>query len=44
MLNSRFSEIQILRILKDVDAGRSISELCSENAISSTEVSTFDWH
>ena len=36
MRKSRFSESQIIRILKNTEAGLSISDLCRVNGISST--------
>jgi putative transposase len=38
---SRFTDEQILSILKQRDAGRSISELCAENGIS--EATLYAW-
>ena len=36
MRKSRFSETQIVRMLKDAEAGRPASDICRENGISST--------
>ena len=36
MKKTRFSESQIVRILKEVESGRVIKEVCRENAISDT--------
>jgi len=34
MKKSRFTETQIISILKEYDSGRSVSDLCRENGIS----------
>ena len=36
MKKIRFSESQIVRILKEVESGRVVKEVCRENAISDT--------
>ena len=36
MKKTRFSESQIVRILKEVESGRIVKEVCRENAISDT--------
>ena len=36
MRKSRFSETQIVRMLKEAEAGRPASDICRENGISST--------
>ena len=36
MKKVRFSESQIVRILKEVEAGRAVKEVCRENGISDT--------
>ena len=36
MKKSRFTEAQIIRILKEVESGRIVKEVCRENAISDT--------
>ena len=36
MKKTRFSESQIVRILKEVESGRVVKEVCRENAISDT--------
>ncbi len=36
MKKTRFSENQIVRILKEVESGRIVKEVCRENAISDT--------
>ena len=40
MKKIRFSESQIVRILKEVESGRVIKEVCQENAISDT---AYNW-
>jgi putative transposase len=34
MKKSRFSEIQIVRILKEADGGRKVADICREHGIS----------
>lgn len=41
MKKSRFTETQILNILKSVEAGRTVKDVCREHAIS--ESSYFNW-
>ena len=41
MRNSRFSEAQIVAILKEADAGRSVKDLCREHGISNAMVYTW---
>jgi len=41
MKKSRFSESQIIRILKEVDGGRTVVELCRENGVS--QATYYQW-
>lgn len=41
MKKSRFTETQILNILKSVESGRTVKDVCREHAIS--ESSYFNW-
>ena len=41
MKKSRFSESQIVKILKEAEAGRTVKEVCREYAIS--ETSYYNW-
>ena len=41
MKRSRFSEHQIVRILKEVESGRTIKEVCRENGIS--DATYYNW-
>jgi len=41
MKKSRFSETQIVKILKEAEEGRTVKEVCREYAIS--EVSYYNW-
>lgn len=41
MKQSRFTETQILNILKSVESGRTVKDVCREHAIS--ESSYFNW-
>lgn len=36
MKRARFTETQIIKVLKEVEGGRSIKDVCRENAISDT--------
>ncbi len=40
-MKSRFNEILIARILKELDSGRSVKEVCRENNISDTTYYTW---
>jgi len=41
MKRSRFSEHQIVRILKEVESGRTVKEVCRENGIS--DATYYNW-
>lgn len=41
MKRSKFSEMQVLKILKEVENGRKVGEVCRENSIS--ESTYFNW-
>ena len=41
MKKSRFTETQIIKVLKEVEAGRQVKEVCRENDIS--EATYYNW-
>jgi len=41
MMKSRFNEILIVRIQKEIDSGRSVKEVCRKNNISDTTYYTW---
>ena len=41
MKNSRFSESQIIRILKEADGGRKVADICREHGFS--QATFFQW-
>ena len=41
MKKSRFSESQIIRILKEADGGRTVVEICRENGVS--QATYYQW-
>jgi len=41
MKKSRFTESQIIKVLKEVEAGRQVKEVCRENAVS--EATYYNW-
>ena len=43
MRKSKFSEHQIVRILKSVEGGRTVKDVCREHGVSSADLSWKNW-